>query len=107
MTDGLSQTLMIGEDLPYADSWAAWAYSTSAYSTCAIPPNVAARPGGNYAPLWWPNVLSFRSEHSGGVHFAFADGHVVFIAGDIDLNAYHAMATIAGGEQFDAKKFAP
>ena len=44
------------------------------------------------------NDVPFGSFHSGGAHFAFADGHVTFINDTIDINVYHALATIAGGE---------
>ncbi len=102
ITDGLSHTFLLGEDLPNVDRYAcSWAYSNSAYGTCAIPPNVIPKPGSNYTPLWWPNVLSFRSAHSGGLHMAFADAHVAFVADTIDLKTYHALATIRGGEPFD------
>lgn len=105
VTDGLTHTLMVGEDLPPADVYCSWPYSNNAYSTCAIPPNVIPRPGSDYSPLWWPNVLSFRSSHPGGVCFALADDRVVFIADGIDLAVYHALATIAGGETVDANSW--
>jgi len=44
---------------------------------------------------------SFRSDHGGGVNFAFVDGSVRFIADEIDLGVYSAMATRAGGEPLD------
>jgi prepilin-type N-terminal cleavage/methylation domain-containing protein len=99
VTDGLSHTFMLGEDLPNADRWAcAWAYANGPYGTCAIPPNVVPKRGSDYSPLWWPNVLSFRSSHPGGLHFAFADDHVAFVSDTIDLKVYRALATIRGGE---------
>jgi prepilin-type N-terminal cleavage/methylation domain-containing protein len=99
VTDGLSKTLMLGEDQPEADRWScSWAFANGPYGTCAIPPNVIPKAGSNYSPSSWPNVLSFRSGHSGGLYFAFADDHVVFIADTIDLKVYRALATIRGGE---------
>jgi prepilin-type N-terminal cleavage/methylation domain-containing protein/prepilin-type processing-associated H-X9-DG protein len=47
---------------------------------------------------------SFRSDHGGGVNFAFVDGSVRFIANEIDLSVYSAMATRAGGEPLDHKE---
>jgi len=41
----------------------------------------------------------FRSEHPGGVNFAFGDGSVHFIADDIDINVYQAISTIASGDE--------
>jgi prepilin-type N-terminal cleavage/methylation domain-containing protein/prepilin-type processing-associated H-X9-DG protein len=97
VTDGLSKTFLIGEVLPEKDRWTSWPYSNNAYATCAIPPNFVSRRG-NYDPLWWPNVLSFRSRHPGGLGFAMADGSVHFLSDEIDLRIYRALATISGGE---------
>jgi prepilin-type N-terminal cleavage/methylation domain-containing protein/prepilin-type processing-associated H-X9-DG protein len=41
---------------------------------------------------------SFRSDHSGGVNFAFVDGSVRFIVNEIDPSVYQAMATRDGKE---------
>lgn len=97
-TDGLSRTLLIGEQLPEKNRWCSWPYANGAYGTCAIPPNVVPREGSNYNEYWWPNVAGFRSVHAGGLNFALADGAAQFIADEIDLALYRALATIAGGE---------
>ncbi len=53
---------------------------------------------------WFPlssyrdDELPFGSYHSGGAHFAFADGHVTFINDTIDDYVYKSLSTIAGGE---------
>jgi prepilin-type N-terminal cleavage/methylation domain-containing protein/prepilin-type processing-associated H-X9-DG protein len=44
------------------------------------------------------NDLLFGSFHSGGTNFAFADGHVEFIADGIEPQLYVAMASRDGGE---------
>ena len=44
------------------------------------------------------NDFPFGSFHSGGAHFAFADGHVSFINDTIDMYVYRSLGTIAGGE---------
>jgi prepilin-type processing-associated H-X9-DG protein len=95
LRDGASKTYMIGEDVPLVNIWCSWPYANNAYGTCAIPPNLHVVNGG---PSWWPNSAGFRSEHGGGLHFAYADGSVHFISEEIDLGVYRAMATIAGGE---------
>jgi hypothetical protein len=97
VSDGLSNTFMVGEDVPELDRWCSWPYSTHAYSTCAIPLNVKSG-GGSYDPGWWPNVQGFRSGHSGGAFFCYADGSTHFIADSIELAAYRSQATIAGQE---------
>lgn len=99
VTDGLSHTFLAGEDLPEKDAYCSWPYANHAYGTCAIPPNVAPPVGHKYSPYAWPNVLGFRSNHSGAVNFVYCDGSVHYIRDEIDLQLYRAMATIAGGER--------
>jgi prepilin-type N-terminal cleavage/methylation domain-containing protein len=99
ISDGTSNTFMIGEDICDATLWCSWPYSNNAVGTCAIPPNVK-RPNGKDYPKWnWQNNESFRSDHSGGLHFAYADSSVHFISNSIDLKFYRALATISGGER--------
>lgn len=101
VTDGTSNTFMIGEDLPEKNRWCSWPYANNAYATCAIPPNVAPIVGHNYSPGFWPNVLGFRSWHPRGLHFAIADGSVRFVNTDVSLRTYRAMGTISGGEHVE------
>jgi prepilin-type processing-associated H-X9-DG protein len=104
--DGTSHTFMIGEDVPAYIAWNAWAYSNGATGTCAIPPNTGitiptARGLGTADFGNWPERYSFRSNHSGGVQFALADGSVRFVSEAIPLQVYRAMATRNGGEIAD------
>ncbi|MCA9032920.1 MAG: DUF1559 domain-containing protein [Planctomycetaceae bacterium] len=92
--DGTSSTMMLGEALPKYDTYCSWPYANNVHSTCAIPPNIKD----DTNPQDWPNTQSFRSEHVGGLHFAFADGSVHFINESIDLTVYRSLATIAGNE---------
>ena len=96
ITDGTSNTLMIGEDVPEYDEWNDWWSSNGAIATCAIPLNYnEGDPGFGD----WPNLYSFRSRHSTGVvNFAAADGSVHGISVSISLVVYRQLATIAGGE---------
>jgi prepilin-type processing-associated H-X9-DG protein len=40
----------------------------------------------------------FSSQHAGGAHFVFADGHVQFISTSMDKLVFRALSTRAGGE---------
>ena len=94
--DGLTYTLLLGEDLPERNRWCSWPYANNAYGTCAIPPNFTSDDIGH-----WPNTWSFRSNHPGGLHFARADGGVMYISEQIDMAVYHGLATRDGGETND------
>jgi len=103
VTDGLSNTFMVGEDIPDMNIHCGWPYSNTATGTCAIPPNIGpppltAPPGINVTAGNWPNVYSFRSKHTGGLQFAMGDGSVRFVNQSIDLATYRAAASIDGGE---------
>src|SRR5262245_12807051 len=93
IADGTSNTFLIGEDIPERMRWCSWPYANNATGTCAIPLNYW---NGNSSD--WPNGYSFRSKHTNGANFAFADGSVQFVSETIDLTVYQAMASYAGGE---------
>jgi prepilin-type N-terminal cleavage/methylation domain-containing protein len=103
ITDGTSNTFLAGEDIPEIDAHCAWFYANGSVGTCAIPPNVMKKANGTlYDPYGdWPEIYSFRSRHSGGLFFAFADGTVRFISASIPLTTYRALATIASNETVD------
>ncbi len=96
--DGTSNTLMIGEGVPDLNRHCAWAFFNYATATCGIWPNSVRTNGTYYSYSDWGNVYSFRSRHSAGINFAFADGGVRFIPTNINIAVYRALATRAGGE---------
>jgi prepilin-type N-terminal cleavage/methylation domain-containing protein len=108
VTDGLSNTFMIGEDIPERNAWCSWPYSNNAVGTCAIYPNSknpanglyysSSLSGTAYSHTDWTNTYSFRSKHPTGLQFALGDGSVRFIKESIDPTIYRASATMAGGE---------
>ena len=98
ITDGTSNTLFVGEDVPDWNWHNAWAHFNGCTATTAIPPNnintVASRGD-------WPNVYSFHSRHTGGLNFAFGDGRVAYISNSIALTTYRNLGTMNGGETAD------
>ncbi len=98
--DGLSNTFMVGEDLPEKNAWCSWPYASHTYGTCAIPPNYNKNPDGtDIHPMDWYNTHSFRSSQVGGLQFGMADGSVRFISSDIELTLYRALDTLNGRER--------
>lgn len=93
VTDGLSQTLMIGEDLPAQNDHSAAYYSNGDWASCHVLLNWFPD-----TPQDWPNVVSFRSRHTGGAQFAMADGSVHFLSETMDHGLYRALSTKNGGE---------
>ncbi len=98
ITDGTSNTLMIGEAVPDRTIWNAWPYSNGAVGSCGIGPNATNASGANYLTNDWGNNYSFHSQHPGGLNFALADGTVRWIDTSIRLQTYRDLASINGGE---------
>jgi prepilin-type N-terminal cleavage/methylation domain-containing protein/prepilin-type processing-associated H-X9-DG protein len=112
ITDGTSNTFLVGEDVftpNYATnnmpgSGYAWAHSAECTLTCAMPPNNFTHPNGTPVDTTsqnqseWGDFHGFKSRHTGGVQFVYADGSVHFISNTIPLGTYRALATYNGGE---------
>lgn len=82
--DGLTNTLMVGEDSTWADGQ--WISSLNVMDQC----------GGINDRSITENEI--RSDHSGGASAVFADGHVDFLANQMSLEVLAAICTRAGGE---------
>ena len=98
--DGMSNTYMVGEDIPAHNYHSAAFYSNGDYASCHAPLNFKPQPPN---PVQWPDVMSFRSEHPAGAHFAMADASVQFVTEDIDYCVYRATSTKAEGETEGAR----
>jgi prepilin-type N-terminal cleavage/methylation domain-containing protein/prepilin-type processing-associated H-X9-DG protein len=100
ITDGTSNTLMVGEDLVDLNVHCGWTRANYSVGTACIPLNNGLKNGdpGYNSPGDWPNLYSFRSRHTGGANFALGDGSVRFVRDSITLANYRAAATIRGGE---------
>jgi prepilin-type N-terminal cleavage/methylation domain-containing protein/prepilin-type processing-associated H-X9-DG protein len=97
ITDGTSNTLMVGEDVPSENIHSAAYYSNGDYCSTHAPLNYFPTPPGSQAGNW-PLVMGFRSKHTGGANFAMADGSVRFVPQSIDRLLYQRLSTRAGGE---------
>jgi len=119
--DGLTQTLLLGErshsDANYDTNagtytkiaeWGVWAPSTgdsgvgdvtlSALTSINYKHPAATAVNNNYEDL---RVSAFGSNHSGGAHFAMADGSVKFINDSTSQPILQSLATRAGKEVVD------
>ena len=101
VTDGTSNTFMIGEDVPELNYHSAAYYANGDWSSCNIPLNHGVELGSDEAAVlaetWW-NTQGFRSRHPSGAHFAKADGSVSFVIDSIDNLTYRTTCTRDGGE---------
>jgi len=98
ITDGLSNTFIIGEVVPGWCLWQDWGYQS--FATTAFTINHANRlfANGTYGASDAVNCITFRSKHTGGANFVFGDGSVKFLTDSIDFVTYRALASRAGGE---------
>ncbi|HEY8502988.1 MAG TPA: DUF1559 domain-containing protein, partial [Gemmataceae bacterium] len=116
VTDGTSNTLMLGERPPSADLQFGWWYAGVGQAGTGSADLILGVRGQNLQPITsgspcGPGAYPFRpgrfddpcsmfhfwSPHSGGAHFALADGSVRFLAYSADP-LMPALATRAGGE---------
>ena len=103
VTDGLSNTLMVGElsgrgyNIPGAVIRGAWANGNSTFPlTYAVNTQPEYIPGG--PPSAWGDDESLFSEHPGGAQVLMCDGSVHFLVDATDLNVLYALASRASGE---------
>ncbi|RIK81713.1 MAG: hypothetical protein DCC67_07925 [Planctomycetota bacterium] len=99
VTDGLSHTVLLGE-VVFADTWEstnAWTYARLNADALRTTANMLNTPPGGGALVDRQNG-AFASHHPGGALFAYADGHVGFLADGIDPAPYNAAASIAGAD---------
>ena len=96
ITDGTSNTYIIGEAMPGWSLWNWWYNPNAVTATCAVPLNRVLKVV--RAPNDWPNNYAFASRHTGGGQFALGDGSVRFVSDSIDTLTYRAFATISSGE---------
>ena len=98
VTDGLSNTLQVGEiSWNNANSYRVYLRGCDS-SACSSVKNIVN--GINLSPYTANNFnnVSFGSQHTGGAHFLLGDGSVQFLSQNIDFNTYRQLGSKAGGE---------
>jgi prepilin-type N-terminal cleavage/methylation domain-containing protein/prepilin-type processing-associated H-X9-DG protein len=125
ITDGTSNTLLVGERSHRDDRWKvmypgypgyqnlaaqAWWYPGLDYTgrwpleriNWKLPEWVESTPPDFTGPVWldlyWKRLGVYGSEHPGGANLAFADGSVKFVSENISLLTLQVLSTKAGGE---------
>jgi prepilin-type N-terminal cleavage/methylation domain-containing protein len=96
VTDGLSNTLLVGETLPRDCIFVSAFAVNFNVSPTTIPINTMENDGGQ--PTNWWRTCGFKSQHPGGATFALGDGSIHFLSEAIDFKLYNNLGTRAGGE---------
>lgn len=99
ITDGLSNTLFVGEDVASQDYHAAAYFADGDWASCNVPLNffLVNLPEEEIKNQWY-NTRGFKSLHPGGAYFALGDGSVRFLNDGIDHDTYRALSTRSGEE---------
>jgi prepilin-type N-terminal cleavage/methylation domain-containing protein/prepilin-type processing-associated H-X9-DG protein len=101
VSDGLSNTLMVGELLPGHCNWTyAFAHNFPMSST-AIPLGMLDQTNKG---LYYQSC-GFKSRHSGGANFAMGDGSTRFIKSTINYQLYNAIGSSRLGEVVSADAY--
>jgi prepilin-type N-terminal cleavage/methylation domain-containing protein len=100
VTDGLSNTWMVGETLPAHCTFMGLFSQNFPTSGTGIPLNTMEDRGVGKPEegMKWFRSCGYKSLHPGGANFALGDASVRFIMKEIDYKLYNNIGTRAGGE---------
>jgi prepilin-type N-terminal cleavage/methylation domain-containing protein len=110
VTDGTSNTFLVGESLFETCDWFTWPNANGTTGTTNIPINwkVTEHKGdvNNRKDSYnWRVGFGFRSQHAGIVQFLFADGRVTPIKESVNRNVYRFLSTKNQGEIVASDQF--
>src|SRR5229473_1465073 len=112
ITDGTSNTLMVGERATmtitnrgtfWADSFNLYSLSSAGVESASLLPDYDACQKAVALPPYLEKdtfacKYGWGSFHDGGINFVCCDGQVVTISNSINMTVFQALATMAGGE---------
>ena len=101
ITDGLSNTLAVGEIVPDCYNWCSWTYGDTTSHSPSNGINIkwdlcCRKRGGDW--FKWVPCSVFRSTHPGGIHVMMADGSAHFVSETIAMDIFQRLGTIAAGD---------
>ena len=100
MTDGVSNTLAVGESSPKYNPFSAWVSSDSPVPTAYAINSSSLLCGPSpcqYPSIGWPQTTASQSFHEGGAHFLVGDGSVHFLSENMDLQVFQQLGHISDG----------
>ena len=100
--DGTTNTLAIGEVVPDWNCYTWWMWPNAVNMTNSHPINYKGHVGAGQSLSTqrtnWQDAHGAYSRHTGGAHFALADGSVKFVSENINLTLQRALGTISAEE---------
>jgi prepilin-type N-terminal cleavage/methylation domain-containing protein/prepilin-type processing-associated H-X9-DG protein len=101
VTDGTSNTFLVGEWLPDQCGWATAFHHNFPMAGTIIPLNLLNE---NVQTTYYRSC-GFKSRHSGGANFLMADGSTRFIKQSINYQTYNQLGSSAMGEVISADSY--
>jgi prepilin-type N-terminal cleavage/methylation domain-containing protein len=119
ITDGTSNTFLVGESLYESCNWFTWPNPNGTTASSVVPINWKITNHATGDAVWgattgvndrydswnWRSGFGFRSQHPGIVQFLFCDGRVAVIKESINRNTYRWLSTRAEGEVISSDSF--